>query len=140
MESSSFDLGNSTSSQYSEISIGGSGALLRAASGLRKSGMGKKGFKMLKSSGAAGAIFDYLYCTPVKIYLFIAILSTLIYIGMQTMKGNFPGISMICCACCCISIGASVVGALCQVYFGVPAWASVILLLICACVGIFSSL
>jgi hypothetical protein len=88
----------------------------------------------------AGGIINYLLCTPVKIYICIALILTIFYIIRGIMKGNMPGISAICLACCSISIGACITGALCQVYFGVPAWASVILLAILGGIGIITSL
>lgn len=136
MESSSFDFSSLSSTNFSDISTGGNP--LAMAMKLRKM-KGMKGItKLASSKGIAGGIISYLYCTPVKIYLCITLLLTILYIGLGIMKGKMPGISMICLMCCCISIGASVTGVLCQVYFGVPAWASVCLMTILGIIGIFT--
>ena len=137
MESSSFELSSLSSTNFSDISTGGSAMAMAMKLGKMK---GMKGLSGISKKGIAGGIMSYLLCTPVKIYLCIALILTIFYIIHGMIKGNLPGISTICCICCSISIGACVTGSLCQVWFGIPAWGSVILMAILGSIGIITSL
>jgi len=71
------------------------------------------------------------FCTPLKIYLLVAVISSIVFFTYNVLKGKgFPGISSLCMNLCCIILSAFMVMGLC-VYNSIVAWACVLLLSFC---------
>lgn len=71
------------------------------------------------------------FCTPLKIYLLVAVIISIVYFSYSTLKGKgFPGMSALCMNACCIILSSFLVTGLC-VYNSILAWAVVILLSFC---------
>ena len=75
------------------------------------------------------------FCTPLKIYLLVAVVMSIVYFSYNTLKGKgFPGMSALCMNVCCIILSSFLVTGLC-VYNSILAWAFVILLSFCSVCG-----
>jgi hypothetical protein len=84
----------------------------------------------------SGGGLDF-FCTPLKIYLVVAVLSSIIYFAYKTLRGDgFPGISTLCSNIMCIILSSFLVAGLC-VYNSILAWLFVIILSLCSVSGTY---
>jgi hypothetical protein len=70
-------------------------------------------------------------CTPLTIYMSIAVISVIIYYGYTVMKGKFPSSGTFSSICCTMMISAFMIFMACRINF-IASWCMALCFSICA--------
>lgn len=85
----------------------------------------------MEYDNVTGGGLDF-FCTPLKLYLIVAVLSSITYFAYKALKGHeFPGMSALCSNVSCIILSAFLVSGMCM-YNSILAWAVVIIFSLCS--------
>lgn len=83
-----------------------------------------------------GGSLSSLMGMPIKIYLIVAVLTSIIFFVYKTIKGEFPGLSMLLFTVICILVSTLLMGGL-YIYNPLIAWVVSIVLTLISAIGTF---